>query len=82
MFSKEIFGQRLLALRRGRRESQEVLAEFLHVTKTQISDMENGKKTTTLEKFAMICEHYNVSADYLLGLTEEKRALDGEETEA
>lgn len=76
MFSKEIFGQRLLDLRKEKNESQEVLAALLHVTKTQISEMENAKKTTTLEKFAILCEHYNVSADYLLGLTEERRALE------
>ena len=75
MFSKGRFSQRLLELRQERNESQEALAEFLHVTRTQISEMENAKKTTTLEKFVMICEYYNVSADYLLGLTEERRAL-------
>ena len=76
MFSKEIFSQRLLTLRQERNESQEPLATFLNVTKTQISEMENAKKTTTLEKFALICEYYNVSADYLLGLTDERRTLE------
>ena len=33
--------------------------------------MENGKKTTTAEKIALICEHYNISSDYLLGLTDD-----------
>ena len=35
--------------------------------------METGKRSTTLEKFALICEHYQVSADYLLGFQDEER---------
>ncbi|WP_365933570.1 hypothetical protein [uncultured Intestinimonas sp.] len=37
-----------------------------------MSEMEKGIKTTTLERFCAICEHYNVSADYLLGRKEEE----------
>ena len=37
--------------------------------------MENGRKTTTFEKLTIICKHYNVSADYLLGLIDEPRPL-------
>lgn len=79
MFSKEKFGARLNELRTERGEPQKTLATALGVTKTQISDMENGKIATTLERLVMICEYYNVSADYLLGLTEERRALDSAE---
>ena len=71
MFTKESFGQRLRQLRKDARETQEDLAAILQVTKTQISDMEKGKKTTTIEKLALICEHYRVSSDYLLGLKDE-----------
>ena len=71
MFSKELFGQRLRALRKQNKENQDDLAEVLGVRKTQISEMENGNRTTTLEKLALICEHYKVSADYLLGLSDE-----------
>ena len=67
MFSKEEFGQRLKKLRLERQENQSVLAEVLGVSVAQISEIENGTKATTLEKFALICEHYQVSADYLLG---------------
>ena len=68
MFHKKDFGIRLRQLRNGRNENQKVLAELLNVTVTQVSDMENGKVSTTLEKLVLICEHYNVSSDYLLGL--------------
>lgn len=75
MFSKKEFGLRLAELRRETGETQTVLGEVVGVTKTQISDMEHGKISTTLEKLFVICEHYNVSADYLLGLTEERRGI-------
>ena len=37
----------------------------------QISGIEKGIATTTAERIALICLHYNVSADYLLGLTDD-----------
>ena len=71
MFDREKFGLRLLILRKQRKLSQGSIAELLGVSSAQVSDMENGKKTTTVEKMALICEHYRVSADYLLGLTDD-----------
>lgn len=73
MFDQILFGRRLRELREGRGEKQPALAEVLDVSVPQISDIENGKKGTTLPKFALICEHYHVSADYLLGLTDEPK---------
>ena len=35
----------------------------------------NGRRTTSFENLASICTHYNVSADYLLGLIDEPRTL-------
>ena len=71
MFSKEIFGQRLKAIRKEKKETQDDLALILDVGKSHISEMERGNRTTTAEKIALICEHYRVSADYLLGLSED-----------
>ena len=47
------------------------VAKLLGVGKSQISELERGSASTTLEKLSLICQHYNVSADYLLGLTDE-----------
>ena len=71
MFSKEEFGQRLKKLRLERQENQSVLAEVLGVSVAQISEIENGNHTTSAERIVLICEHYHVSADYLLGLTDD-----------
>ena len=81
MFNKNQFGERLRILRKRANENQGDLAAILDVTITQISDMETGKRSTTLEKFALICEHYQVSADYLLGLIDDPRPLNLEKME-
>lgn len=70
MYSNELFGMRLRELRKLRGETQQELAELLGVKPNQIGEMENGRKASTFAKLAQLCEHYNVSADYLLGLTE------------
>lgn len=71
MLDKKILGQRLLELRKQKGLSQKAIAEMLEVTRTQISDIENGKSGTNLERFVLLCEFYHVSADYLLGITDD-----------
>lgn len=48
-----------------------MLGEALGLSISQISELENNRKGTTLERLAVLCRHYNVSADYLLGLTDD-----------
>ena len=71
MLDKKIMGQRLFAVREAKGVSRKDLAEFLKVTKTQISDIENGKSGTNLDRFYQLCEFYQVSTDYLLGITDD-----------
>lgn len=74
MFSKELFGQRILQLRKQHNETQKDLAELLNVGKAHISEIERGNRTTSAERIALICEHYQVSSDYLLGLVDDPKA--------
>lgn len=71
MFSKELFGQRISELRKAYGETQDALAKQLGVKKNQVSEIERGNRTTSAERIALICLHYHVSADYLLGLTDD-----------
>ena len=75
MYHNELFGLRLKKLRNHNKETQKALADYLGVKPNQIGEMENGRGATTLAKLALLCEHYNISADYLLGLTDEPRPL-------
>lgn len=71
MLSRKIFGERLLETRRRHRETQAELAAVLGVGKSRVSEMESGKNTTTMDKLVLLCEHYHISADYLLGLSDD-----------
>ena len=78
MFSRVIFGSRLRQIRQKHGDSQAEAAAVVGGTATLISDMEKGRRTTTLDKLVQLAQHYNISADYLLGLTDEPRPLRGE----
>lgn len=71
MLDKKMFGERLFALREQKGLSQQAVADLLKVTRTQISDIENGKSGTNLDRFYQLCEFYQVSADYLLGIIDD-----------
>ena len=73
MFEKEVFGQRLLVLRKAKKVPQTEIAKLLGVTATQIGDMEHGKTTTSMARLYQLCKYFNVSADYLLGLSDGPR---------
>lgn len=79
---KKILGQRLLELRKQKGLSQKAISDLLSVTRTQVSDIENGKSGTNLERFVQLCEFYRVSADYLLGITDDPTWRGGQEEEA
>lgn len=71
MFSKEQFGQRVQEIRKLNHETRKDLGEAIGMSSNNVSEMENGKKTTVSEKIVKICRHYRVSADYLLGLSDD-----------
>lgn len=71
MFNNELFGQRLRELRKRKKISQAQLGEFLGVTATQVGDMERGNSTTSLARLYQLCMFFDVSSDYLLGLSDD-----------
>ena len=78
MLDKKVFGLRLREIREAKQISRKEVAELLHVTKTQISDMENGKSGTNLDRLYLLCNCYKVSSDYLLGITDDPAWRGGE----
>lgn len=71
MFDKKLMGQRLSEIRKSKGITRREVMELLNVTRTQVSDIENGKSGTTLDRLYQLCEFYQVSADYLLGITDD-----------
>ncbi len=71
MFDQEKFSTRLRKLRRDANISQQVLADVIGVSTNQVSQMEKGLKTTSLTRLCLLCDYFHVSADYLLGQTDD-----------
>ena len=67
MFSRDIFAERVKKLRKEKKVSQAYLAKLLGVTSTQITDIEKGKTTTSIERLCILAEYFDVSVDYLVG---------------
>lgn len=68
--TKDIFGKRLFEIREGSRESQQELADSIGITRQSLSRYELGERTANIDLLKKIAEHYKISADYLLGLTD------------
>ena len=75
MFDKKIFGARLAQLRRERNMTASI-------TSTQIGDMEKGASATSMARLYALCVFFQVSADYLLGLSDERRDIGMDRTGA
>lgn len=72
MSNNNIIGKRIKELREQAGEKQEELGEMIFSSQTAISHYENGRIKPNVDTIAAIAKHYNVSADYLLGLTDKK----------
>ncbi len=66
---------RIRDLREDRDLSQSEIAKVIHTTQQQYSKIENGKADISGDKLVLLAKFYNVSIDYILGLTAEPRPL-------
>ena len=66
---------RIRELREDRDLSQGTVAKVIKTTQQHYSKIENGKSDISGEKLILLSEFYNVSVDYILGLTDEPRPL-------
>ena len=72
MSNNNIIGERIKELREQAGENQEELGEMIFSSQSAISLYENGRIKPNVDTIAAIAKHYNVSANYLLGLTDKK----------
>ena len=63
------FPEILKELREKKGFTQKQLAEALYLSKTTISQYENGTHTPSIESFIKLADIFDVSIDYLLGRT-------------
>ncbi len=65
------FCERLKILRTQNKISQKKLSIVMEVSETQYQNYEYGKHLPTIDKVIKLCNYFNVSADYLLGLSDD-----------
>lgn len=72
------FGERLKKLRTNRHMTQDELGEIFESPKAQstVGTWERGVRQPSMEDLVRIAEFFNVSIDYLLGLSEEERRIE------
>ena len=61
---------RLRDLREDGDLKQKDIAEYLHIAQNTYSQYENGTRSLPIEILIKLASYYNVSTDYLLGLTD------------
>lgn len=74
MFDKQIFANRLKELREKIGLNQKECAEKLNISRGSISFYENGERLPDIETIYNMATFFDVSADYLVGLTDVKTA--------
>lgn len=60
-------------LREDSDKTQKEVADYLDTTQQVYSRYEKGENEIPVRHIISLCKYYNVSADYILGLSENKR---------
>lgn len=68
----EAFAKRLRSLRKEKGMTQRQMGDLLDVTERNYQRMEYGKTNVTATTLLFLCDYFQVSADYLLGLTDDR----------
>ena len=66
---------RLKDLREDRDQKQEDIAVVLNISRQQYQLYESGKRVLPMHHFTVLAHYYNVSLDYLAGLTDTPNKL-------
>ena len=63
-------GEKIKQLRLKKGVTQKQIAEYLQVTTVTLQRFEYGDRRPSLDTLIKLCNFFNVSADYLLGLSD------------
>ncbi len=70
-FDRNVFGERLRALRGEKNIGQDRLAKELGLSNASISYWETGKQEPCASAIFKLANYFDVSADYLLGMIDD-----------
>ena len=65
-----VMGERLKRLRREKGVTQVEVANAIGVTTSAYGHYESGVREPSVDIIILLCKYFDVSADYLLGLTD------------
>lgn len=69
------YEQRIKNLRKDKDYSQAKAAEAMGISQQQYSLYESGKRMLPIDMLIRLCYFYNISADYILGFTNDPKPL-------
>ena len=64
-----LIGKRIKDLRKKRKLTQAELSDSINIGQSTLANFENGKRTIPVDIVIQLAQFFNVSADYLLGLS-------------
>ncbi|MBQ7923945.1 MAG: helix-turn-helix transcriptional regulator [Clostridia bacterium] len=70
-FDLNVMAERLKTLRSEKNIGQNLLAKELQISNASVSYWENGKQEPSAQAIYKLATYFGVSADYLLGLTDD-----------
>ncbi|MBQ7792681.1 MAG: helix-turn-helix transcriptional regulator [Clostridia bacterium] len=68
------YRERLKALREDHDYTQAYIGELLHKSQQGYNHNETGRAELKIEDLAVLCQLYQVSADYIIGLTDQQKS--------
>lgn len=77
-----LIGKRIKDLRKKRKLTQAELSDSINIGQSTLANFENGKRTIPVDIVIQLAQFFNVSADYLLGLSnspDAKEVIHGEQ---
>ena len=69
----QMYVKRIRDLREDKDKTQQEIADILGTSQTMYARYERGANELPIRHLLTLCRFYGVSADYILGLCEEKR---------
>lgn len=66
-------GYLLSELRREKRLSQEELAKIIGTSQSSVGHLESGRRNIPQDKLLQLSKYFNVSIDYLLGISKSRK---------
>ncbi len=67
--------EKLKDIREDHDLTQAELAKILNTTRQQVGKWETGTQMMGVDKYIFLAKYYNLSLDFILGLTDEPRKL-------